>query len=124
MKKLIELIKNKYVTAMGVITLFISGNVLADNSSNPFPSIDVQNGDVVKAVGTHMEDSMRYSMVGAGIIMLLVGIGVIMHRLREDSSNKDTSSFITTLVIAGLAITVGIILISIGWSASNYQVSS
>ena len=64
---------------------------------------------------------MKYSMIGGGIIMMLVGIGVIMHRLREDSANKDTGSFLTTLVIAGLAITVGIILIAIGWNAAGYQ---
>ena len=53
--------------------------------------------------------------------MMLVGIGVIMHRLREDSANRETGSFLTTLIIAGLAITVGMILITIGWAAASYQ---
>ena len=62
-------------------------------------------------------------MVG-GVIMMLVGIGVIMHRLREDSATKETGSFLTTLIVAGLAITVGIILIAIGWGAASYQATS
>ncbi len=81
----------------------------------------MQSGDVVQAVGQHMETGMKYAMIGGGIIMMLVGMGVIMHRLREDSTNKETGSFLTTLIISGLAITVGIILIAIGWTAASYQ---
>ena len=92
----------------------------AGNSDSPFPKIDIGDGDVVTAVGTHMEAGMKYAMIGAGVIMMLVGLGVIMHRLREDSTNKDSGNFITTLILAGVAITVGIILITIGWTAASY----
>jgi len=123
MKKL-TLIINKYYYLLGTIITFISGSAYAfGGGDNPFPKIDVQGGDIVKAVGTHMETSMKYAMIGGGVIMMLVGIGVIMHRLREDSANKDTGSFLTTLIISGLAITVGIILIAIGWSAASYQIN-
>jgi len=104
--------------------LFLSGAAFADGSTDPFPKITVSNGDVVQAVGEKMETSMKYAMIGGGVIMLLVGIGVIMHRLREDSANKESGSFLTTLIIAGLSITVGIILISIGWAAASYTPSS
>ena len=124
MKTIITAIKNKVSYWLGVILLFVNITALASGSNDdPFPRIDIQGGDIVKAVGSHMETSMKYSMIGGGIIMMLVGIGVIMHRLREDSANKDTGSFLTTLVISGLAITVGIILIAIGWTAASYQVS-
>lgn len=119
--KCINLLKEKYYSLAGFILLMISNVTYAASGDDPFPSIDVQGGDVVQAVGSHMETSMKYAMIGGGVIMMLVGIGVIMHRLREDSQNKDTGSFLTTLIIAGLAITVGIILIAIGWSAANYQ---
>ena len=124
MKKLISIIKKvkmKFYCLITLGTLFLSKNIFASSGDNPFPKIDINDGDVVSAVGTHMEASMKYAMVGGGIIMLLVGIGVIMHRLREDSATKETGSFLTTLIIAGLAITVGIILIAIGWSAAGYQ---
>lgn len=104
-----------------IFILLFSNYAIGSPGDDPFPKIDIQGGDVVKAVGTHMEASMKYAMIGGGIIMILVGIGVIMHRLREDSINKDTGSFLTTLIISGLAITVGIILIAIGWSAASYQ---
>ena len=121
MKQIISVIQTKYYLFIGSIMLLISNVVFADGGDNPFPKIDVQGGDVVQAVGSHMEVGMKYALVGGGVIMLLVGIGVIMHRLREDTANKDTGSFLTTLIIAGLAITVGIILIAIGWSAASYQ---
>lgn len=121
LQKIGSILKEKYQFLMGSLILLLSGSAFAAPGDNPFPTIDVQGGDVVKAVGTHMETSMKYAMIGGGIIMMLVGIGVIMHRLREDSSNKETGSFLTTLVISGLAITVGIILIAIGWSAASYQ---
>ncbi|PIQ43245.1 MAG: hypothetical protein COV52_01890 [Gammaproteobacteria bacterium CG11_big_fil_rev_8_21_14_0_20_46_22] len=123
-KKILSKIKDKYYTCMAMLMLLMTGSAFAANGDDPFPSIQVQDGDVVKAVGTHMETSMKYSMIGGGIIMMLVGIGVIMHRLREDSANKDTGSFLTTLIISGLAITVGIILIAIGWGAASYQPQS
>lgn len=121
MNKLLSFMQYKYYFFIGSLMLFVNTIALAAGDDDPFPKIDVEGGDVVKAVGTHMETGMKYALIGGGIIMLLVGIGVIMHRLREDSTNKDTGSFLTTLVIAGLAITVGIILIAIGWTAASYN---
>lgn len=123
--KKFENLKNKFYDFYYLVAsflFFMSMSVFA-NDDDPFPKIDIQGGDVVQAVGAHMETSMKYSMIGGGIIMMLVGMGVIMHRLREDSTNKDTGSFLTTLIISGLAITVGIILIAIGWGAASYQIS-
>jgi hypothetical protein len=125
MKRILLIIKNKAIALLGFLTLLISDGVLAAGAGDdPFPKIDINGGDVVQAVGSHMETSMKYAMIGGGVIMMLVGIGVIMHRLREDSANKETGSFLTTLVISGLAITVGIILIAIGWNATSYQPTS
>ena len=121
MNKILSFMQYKYYLFIGSLMLFVSDIALAAGDDDPFPKIDVEGGDVVKAVGTHMETGMKYALIGGGIIMLLVGIGVIMHRLREDSTNKDTGSFLTTLIIAGLAITVGIILIAIGWTAASYN---
>ena len=123
MKKFLHLFK-RLIFSGAAFSLLSFHKVFADSptgNDDPFPSIDVQNGDVVQAVGQHMETGMKYAMIGGGVIMLLVGIGVIMHRLREDSTNKETGSFLTTLVISGVAITVGIILIAIGWSAASFQ---
>ncbi len=114
-------IKNQCSVFLGLLLLFWNNFAFADSGDDPFPNIDVQGGDVVQAVGQRMEVSMKYAMIGGGIIMMLVGIGVIMHRLREDSTNKESGSFLTTLIIAGLAITIGIILIAIGWGAADYQ---
>lgn len=116
-------IKNKYYALTAFIFSLMAGTAFAD-ADDPFPKIDIGNGDVVTAVGSHMETSMKYAMIGGGVIMMLVGIGVIMHRLREDSATKETGSFLTTLIVAGLSITVGIILIAIGWSAASYTPNS
>lgn len=121
--KIISFFK-KQRSKIGVLILLITNSAAFGSDADPFPNIDVGNGDVVATIGSHMETSMKYAMVGGGVIMLLVGIGVIMHRLREDSANRDTGSFLTTLIISGLAITVGIILIAIGWSAAGYQAGS
>ena len=120
LQKITRSFKTKAQLWMGIFLMLFSRLMYADGGDNPFPKIDVSGGDVVTAVGKKMETSMKYALIGGGIIMLLAGIGVIMHRLREDSSNKDTGSFLTTLVISGLAITVGIILIAIGWTAASY----
>ncbi len=126
--KLTTSLKNKYYALNALMITFftfISNAVFAtDPGDDPFPKVDVGNGDVVKVVGTHMETSMKYAMIGGGIIMMLVGIGVIMHRLREDSTTKETGSFLTTLIIAGFSITISIVLIAIGWGAASYQPTS
>ena len=124
MKKIVSMIQSAHCLLMGSLMLILNGATFAGGDSDPFPKITVSNGDVVQAVGEKMETSMKYAMIGGGVIMLLVGIGVIMHRLREDSANKESGSFLTTLIIAGLSITVGIILISIGWAAASYTPSS
>lgn len=124
LRKTGHLIKQGFLISVGFGCCWFSSKVLADSNDDPFPKIQIQNGDVVKTVGTSMETSMKYAMIGGGVIMMLVGIGVIMHRLREDSNNKETGSFLTTLIISGLAITVGIILIAIGWGAASYQPQS
>jgi len=124
MKKLFfNFIKNKYYAFTAFIFSLMTGTAFAD-ADDPFPKIDIGNGDVVTAVGSHMETSMKYAMIGGGVIMMLVGIGVIMHRLREDSATKETGSFLTTLIVAGLSITVEIILIAIGWNAASYTPNS
>lgn len=122
MKTIYQLIQSRYYKFSVLLFLFISGQVWAD--SDPFPHIDISGGDIVAATGKKMETSMKYAMIGGGVIMILAGIGVIMNRLREDSVNKDTGSFLTTLITAGLAITIGIILLAIGWTAANTQISS
>lgn len=124
-KKIIFIIKEKFMLVLSfILCLIVNNSAFASPGDDPFPKIDIQGGDVVQAVGRRMEIGMKYAMIGGGIIMILVGIGVIMHRLREDSANKDTGSFLTTLIISGLAITAGIILIAIGWTAASYQPQS
>lgn len=121
MKKLISRLIKILKHMVPLCLSLYSTLVFAGNNNDPFPAIDIQGGDVVQAVGRQMETGMKYAMIGGGVIMMLVGIGVIMHRLREDSTNKETGSFLVTLVISGVAVTVGIILIAIGWAAASFQ---
>lgn len=104
--------------------LLITPSVFASSSSSPFPTLSVNDGDVVKEVGGRMEMGLKYALIGGGIVMILVGVGVISHRLREDSTNKESGNFIVTLVMAGIAITVGIILLTMGWKAASFSVQS
>jgi len=115
-------LKRLFFYGVSFLLLLISRNSFADSGS-PFPTITTSDGDIVKAVGGHMEVGMKYALIGGGIIMLLVGVGVIAHRLREDTTNREGGNFLVTLVMAGIAITAGVILLSIGWTAASYNVS-
>lgn len=98
--------------------------VYADGS-DPFPTIDTgSDTNVIDVTGEQMQQGMKYILIGVGILMIVIGIGVVAHRLREDSTNKDSGSFITTLIIAAISITIGIILIAIAWTAASDNISS
>lgn len=108
--------------ALGAIVLFFTQAVYAAGpGDDPFPNIDIKGGDVVQAAGSQMETGMKYALVGGGVLMIIVGIGVIVHRLREDSSSRESGNFVTTMIMCAVAITVGIILIAIAWAATAYQ---
>lgn len=119
--KLLSILKSKYTLIAGSLLLFFNKIVFAAPGDDPFPQINIQGGNVVQATGTQMESGMKYSLVGSGILMILIGIGVIIHRLREDTNNKESGNFVTTMIMAAVAITVGIILIAIAWAASSYK---
>lgn len=120
---MIDRLKQYQLFILTLLSALLSKPALASNGDSPFPSIDIQDGDVVKAVGSQMQTGMKYALIGGGVLMILAGIGVIVHRLREDTSNKESGNFLVTLVIAGIAITIGIILLVIGWTAATYKVS-
>lgn len=92
----------------------------AASGDNPFPNLDPGgNQNVIDELGKQMQHGMKYALLGGGIVMVLIGISVIVHRLREDSTNRDNGSFVSTLIIAAIAVTAGIILIGIGWKAAG-----
>lgn len=107
---------------LGWLVLLITGNVFAD--SNPFPSITLSGGDVVQATGSHMETALKYSLIGGGGLLILICLGVIIHRLREDSREKDHGNLIMTFILLALGLTIGFVLIGVGWTAFSVQVQS
>ena len=124
-KKMSSLKKLGY-QLVGTGTLLLIGNKsFADSGSNPFPNIDTGgSGDVVQTAGTHMETAMKYLTIGLGGLLMLVCLGVIVHRMREDSREKDHGNLIMTYVMCALGMTLGFVLIGIGWTAFSTSITS
>ncbi len=111
-----------------VVAAFMSGLLIASRlahaDDNPFPSITVNGGDVVQVAGTHMETAMKYTTIAVGGILIMICLGVIIHRLREDSREKDHGNLIMTFVLLALGVTLGLVLIGIGWTAFSTTIQS
>lgn len=105
-----------------IIFIFYTASAFAGNDNNPFPSIPVDNGDFEQAVGSHLETAMKYALIGVGGLLILMCIGVLIHRLREDSRERDHGNLIMTFILLAIGITIGFILIGIGWTAFSAQI--
>jgi hypothetical protein len=95
--------------------LALSGLSYAD--SNPFPDIPVDGGNFEQTIGNHLTLALKYALIGVGGLLIIICLGVLVHRLREDSREKDHGNLITTFVMLAAGITVGFILIGVGWTA-------
>lgn len=84
--------------------------------SNPFPSLTT-TGDVIQTAGSHMEIALKYSLIGGGGLLIIICLAVIIHRLREDSREKDHGNLVMTFILLALGLTLGFILIGVGWTA-------
>lgn len=123
MKNLFVIICNHYQKLMVWLLLLITSNAFAD-SGNPFPSISLSGGNVIKDTGTHMESALKYALIGGGGLLILICLGVIIHRLREDSREKDHGNLIMTFILLALGLTIGFVLIGVGWTAFSAQIQS
>lgn len=99
--------------------------IFARSDSNPFPSLAGNiTGDVVQTVGSHMETMLKYMLMGGGGLLIVICLGVLVHRIREDNREKDHGNLIMTFVILALGLTIGFILIGIGWTAFSIDIQS
>lgn len=117
-----NLILKFYYTFMTSLIGFMALPAFADN--NPFPSISLSTGNVIKDTGTHMESALKYSLIGGGGLLILICLGVIIHRMREDSREKDHGNLIMTFILLALGLTIGFVLIGVGWTAFSAEVKS
>ncbi len=115
-------LKYYYRYVVTLLSLLLTNSAKADD--DPFPSMNVTGGDIVKTTGTHMETAFKYTMIGGGGLLILICLAVIIHRLREDSREKDHGNLIMTFILIALGLTLGFILIGIGWTAFNTQIQS
>lgn len=97
-------------------------SVLAENR-NPFPTVDIGGGNVVAGAGKMMQSSIQYTLLAVGGFLVLIGIAVLIQRLREDSKEKEHGNMLMTIVIVALCITIGLALISIAWTAMNAHIT-
>ena len=103
---------------------WISQPVFAWGDSDPFPRLSGNaSGDVVQTIGTHMETMLKYALVGGGGLLILICLAVLVHRLREDNREKDHGNLIMTFVMLALGLTIGFVLIGIGWTAFSTEVA-
>jgi len=119
-KKFYTCLKHYYWKIITGLT--ISLPVYADD--DPFPSISTNSGDIVQTAGTHMETAMKYTTIAVGGMLILICIGVIIHRLREDSREKDHGNLVMTFILLALGLTIGFVLIGIGWTAFSTNIQS
>ena len=84
--------------------------------------MSMRGGDVIQETGSHMEAALKYSLIGGGGLLILICLGVIIHRLREDSREKDHGNLIMTFILLALGLTIGFVLIGVGWTAFSAQV--
>lgn len=118
-----QTVKNGFYRAVGTLTAFSSGAALADAGNNPFPDIDIgTKGDVVQATGTKMELALKYGLVGGGGLLILICLAVIIHRIRDDSRDRDHGNLVMTYILLALGLTIGFVLIALGWKAFSTQV--
>lgn len=115
----------KYWSAVSLLALATCSNSAFADDTNPFPNIGNggDNGNIVQTAGTTMESAMKYLSIGLGGLLILICLGVIIHRMREDSREKDHGNLIMTYVLCALGMTLGFVLIGIGWKAFNTQIN-
>lgn len=127
LKKLIHCIQYHYLKfLLGTVSFFslFSKAVFADND-DPFPSINTGNtGDVIQAAGSHMEMALKYTLIGAGGILIIISLAALVHRIREDNKEKDHGNLVTTFILLALGLTFGFILISLGWTAFSTNIQA
>ena len=104
------------------LLLFVGTKLFAD--SNPFPDIDTSGGDIVQVAGAHMETALKYGLLASGGFLILGSLGILINRMREDSRDKEHGNLLTTFIMVGLGLTVGFILIAIGWKAFSVKIES
>ncbi|HEX4044063.1 MAG TPA: hypothetical protein VHZ76_00165 [Gammaproteobacteria bacterium] len=95
---------------------------LVYSDRNPFPSIHVDGGNFEQTVGTHLQIALKYALVGVGGLLILICLGVLINRLREDSRDKDHGNLIMTFILLAIGVTVGFILIGVGWTAFSADI--
>ncbi len=69
-----------------------------------------------------METALKYGLVGGGGLLILICLGVIIHRLRDDSREKDHGNLVMTYILLALGLTIGFVMISVGWKAFSAPV--
>ena len=122
-KWLFNTAKEKLYLLPMTLPVVLTNKAYAAGGDNPFPSITPTNsGDVVQTAGTTMESAMKYLTIGLGGLLILICLGVIIHRMREDNRDKDHGNLIMTYVLCALGMTLGFVLIGIGWKAFGTQV--
>jgi hypothetical protein len=119
-KLTLKIAKKYYLSFMTLIMLFLSNAAFADN--NPFPDIDIGSGDVVDIAGKKMQLALKYTLMGVGGVLVLIGIMTLINRLREDNRDKEHGNLLMSMIMIALCLVVGFILIAIGWKAFSQNI--
>lgn len=116
--------RHRYHRFSGLLLGFMTQVAFAWGDSNPFPKLSgtTNNGDVVQTIGSHMETMLKYALIGGGGLLILICLGVLVHRIREDNREKDHGNLIMTFVMLALGLTIGFVLIGMGWTAFSTEI--
>lgn len=116
-----EKLKKIYLKLTTIILLLTSRISFADD--NPFPSVDTGGKDILHATGSFMDTALKYITIGVGGFLIVVAIGVLYSRLREDSRDKEHGNMVMTMLMVAVVAVVGFVLIGIGWTAFNKAIT-
>jgi len=128
LKQLVNLVKTKKILQKGAISLSSIaplGAYAGSSGGDPFPSPPTTGGgDVVATAGGIMQEALKYGLIGGGGLLVIICVAIIVHRMREDSKERDHGNLVMTYVWCALGATFGFVLIGFGWTAASASISS
>lgn len=92
--------------------------------SNPWggDTSGVDPSDLQKTISDDTTGTLKTASIVVGSLMLLGGVTVIIKTLNRDADERrDHGNSLMTLLLAGLASVVGLVLLGIAWKGLSYS---
>ena len=77
---------------------------------------------MVEVAGKKMQLALKYTLMGVGGVLILIGIITLINRLKEDNRDKEHGNLLMSMIMIALCLVIGFILIAIGWKAFSQNI--